>query len=378
MFEFLGGEPDGEPFAELWLGAHPTGPSTVETPAGKKALDELISSDQSGCLGSRVTARFGRLPYLVKLLAPARPLSMQVHPNPGMAQAGYAEEEKTGVPLAHPRRSFKDEHHKPEMVYALSRFEGLVGFRQREDVLLVLETLEGPLKPAAQALREAPPAAGMQPALEEILELTPDDIDLITETCRRLVKESPDQTVAAACQTVLELSGLYPDDVGTVMSLVLNRVVLQPGQLVFLGDGIPHAYLGGFGLELMANSDNVLRLGLTSKHIDIPAMLEALDFTSSGYRIESTPEDATTHIFRPPVEEFALSITITDRSDNGTTLLPGDGPRVLVCLEGSVQAHSESEPEGQHLTRGEAMFVGAAEGPITIDGQGAVAQAFVP
>jgi mannose-6-phosphate isomerase len=218
----------------------------------------------------------------------------------------------------------------------------------------------------------------MQPALEKILQLTPDDIDVITDACRRLARESPDQIVAAACQTTVELAGLYPGDVGTVMSLVLNRVVLEPGQLVFLGDGVPHAYLGGFGLELMANSDNVLRLGLTSKHIDIPAMLEALDFTSSGYSIESAPENATTHVFRPPVEEFALSLTITDRSDSDTIFLPGDGPRVLVCLEGTVRARSQADLEGQFLARGEALFIKASDGSITVDGHGTVAQAFVP
>lgn len=377
MLEFLGGEPDGTPFAELWLGAHPTGPATAETPTGITRLDEIIEADAATHLGHEVQANFGRLPYLLKLLAPARPLSMQVHPSPEMAKAGFHEEESRGVALTDPARSFKDEHHKPEMVYALSRFEGLVGFRTAAQVHKLLSRLKGPVTAALDALTCAPADDGLQSALRQLLELSPTDVDHIVSECRHLAATSSDAEERAAYGTVEELAGFYPGDVGAVVSLLLNRIVLEPGQLVFLGDGIPHAYLSGFGLELMANSDNVLRLGLTSKHLDSNAMLEALDFSSSGYDVESAPHDAVTHVFTPPVPEFALSISKPGNAGRPHNL-PGDGPRVLICVEGTIQATTDGKPQGLTLNRGESIFVSAADGPLTLKGSGTAAQAFVP
>lgn len=377
MLEFLGGEPDGTPFAELWLGAHPTGPSTAHTPAGNARLDEIIEADATTHLGHAVQAEFGRLPYLLKLLAPACPLSMQVHPSPEMAKAGFQDEEARGVPLTAPARSFKDEHHKPEMVYALSRFEGLVGFRTETQVHSLLSRLDGPVTPALHALTSSKQGTGLESALRQLLQLTPTDVDHVVAACRQLAATISDTEGRAAYSTVEELAGFYPGDVGAVVSLLLNRIVLEPGQLVFLGDGIPHAYLSGFGLELMANSDNVLRLGLTSKHLDSNAMLEALDFTSSGYDVESAPKGAVTHVFAPPVPEFALSISNPGNAD-GPHTLPGDGPRILICVEGTIQATIDGEPKGLTLNRGESIFIPAADGPVTIKGSGTAAQAFVP
>lgn len=377
MFEFLGGAPDGAPFAELWLGAHPTAPSTAHTPGGTAPLDEVIATDAAMQLGHRVHSQFGRLPYLLKLLAPARPLSMQVHPSPEMAQAGFREEESRGVPLTDPSRSFKDQYHKPEMVYALSRFEGLVGFRTKDQVHCLLSRLDGPVKAALDTLSVATGNASLQDALRQLLQLSPTEVDDVVAACRDRAATSTDAEERTAYSTVDELARCYPGDVGAVVSLLLNRVVLEPGQLVFLGDGIPHAYLSGFGLELMANSDNVLRLGLTSKHLDSNAMLEALDFASSGYDVASSPTGAMTHVFSPPVREFALSISRLKHAD-GPHTLPGDGPRVLICVEGTVQATTHGEPLGLGLNRGESIFIPAADGALTVIGSGTVAQAFVP
>lgn len=377
MFDFLGGEPDGAPFAELWLGAHPTGPSTVDTPAGTATLDAIIEAAPTLHLGNRVQTQFGRLPYLLKLLAPARPLSMQVHPRPAMAQAGFLDEETRGVPLTDPARSFKDEYHKPEMVYAISRFEGLVGFRTQARVENLLARLDEPVMAARDALASSAPGTGLENALRHLLQLSTTEVDQVVVACQHLAVAVSDPEERLAYGTVGELAGFYPGDVGAVISLLLNRVVLEPGQLVFLGDGIPHAYLSGYGLELMANSDNVLRLGLTSKHLDSNAMLEALDFTSSGYELESAPFDAVTHIFSPPVQEFALSVSRPSLADNSCRL-PGDGPRVLICLDGKIRVMTNEKPGGQDLNRGESIFVTADDGRVTVTGDGTVAQAFVP
>jgi len=378
MFEFLGTTPDGVPFAELWLGAHPTGPATTQTRDGlRHRLDHLIAADTERTLGNHVTSRFGQLPYLVKLLAPARPLSMQVHPNRKMASAGYHEEERRGVPLDDPLRSFKDEHNKPEMVYAITHFEGLVGLRDRDEVLLLLETVAGPLTPAADALRDEPGEQGLRSALELILGLEIPQLTEVLQTARHLSEFHTHHGIQEACSTVVELAQLYPKDIGAVVSLMLNKVRLQPGQLVFLADGVPHAYLGGFGLEIMGNSDNVLRLGMTTKHVDVPATLQALNFNSSGFSVETAPSDQVTHVFEPPAPEYALSITRAHLAPNETTILPGRGPRILVGLSGELTVTTESN-EHQSLSRGQALFIPAEESVISASGCGSLAQAFVP
>ncbi|WP_181762502.1 mannose-6-phosphate isomerase, class I [Pseudarthrobacter sp. B4EP4b] len=377
MFDFLDTSPDGDPFAELWLGAHPTGPATVEGPYGPEPLNHVLAEDPTQHLGEAVASTFGQLPYLVKLLAPSRPLSMQVHPNRKMAAAGYRDEERRGVPLDDPRRSFKDEYNKPEMVYAITHFEGLVGFRPQEEVALLLQAVGGPLSAAFTALRLAPEEQGMRAALEQLLDLGLEDIREVLKTTGQL-ESHPDTVIRAACSTVNELAHLYPGDIGAVISLMLNRVRLQPGQLVFLADGVPHAYLGGFGLEIMGNSDNVLRLGLTSKHIDIPSMLQALDFGSSGFEVETAPSYQVTHVFEPPTPEYALSITRPHLASGSTAVLPGAGPRVLVCLGGQVRAATGTDQQGAVLTRGASLFVPAGEGEISASGCGVLAQAFVP
>ncbi|MET4538520.1 mannose-6-phosphate isomerase [Arthrobacter bambusae] len=377
MPEFLGTHPDGKPFAELWLGAHPTGPSTISGPTGTEGLDEWVARDRLGNLGQRVDAAFGRLPYLVKLLAPAKPLSIQVHPTRELAAKGFREEERQGIPLDDPQRTFKDTNNKPEMVYAISHFEGLAGFRPRHQIALLLGEIAGPLSPARDQLA-VPGEQGMRLMLETLVGLSPEDIQAVLEVAASLSLTHPHPVVRAACDTVGELANAYPGDVGTVVSLVLNRVRLAPGESMFLADGVPHAYLGGFGLEVMANSDNVLRLGLTSKHIDIEAMLGAVDFSSSGVDVTPGPVNAATHAFRPPVPDFALSITRPERSGEGCATVPASGPRILVCLDGTVTVRTQDSADSRAISRGQSLFIQADEGGITVEGPGTIAQAFVP
>jgi mannose-6-phosphate isomerase len=377
MFRFLGKDPDGESFAELWFGAHPLAPSTVVTASGPIGLDEAIAQDQEMHLGDKVKDHFGRLPYLVKLLAPLRPLSIQVHPDPAFAAEGFQAENSLGLPTSHVQRSFKDEHHKPEMVFAITSFEGLAGFRPLVEVALIFEALGKPVGRAYEAAC-SDPKGSLRTYLEYLLHLSAEEIDQVAQKCRELAISHPHPVIKAACKTVDELSTLYPGDVGAVVSLLLNRVILRPGQILFIADGVPHAYLGGFGLEVMANSDNVLRLGLTNKHIDIPSTLKALDFTSSGYKVETAPVGAVTHIFRPPVTEFALSISYPHRAFGGEVELPGAGPRILVCLEGAITAWTHDRTEQRQLVQGEASFVGANEGQVYVSGSGAIAEVFVP
>ncbi|NQD89938.1 mannose-6-phosphate isomerase, class I [Paenarthrobacter sp. CM16] len=377
MPEFLGTDSDGKPFAELWLGAHPTGPSSITGPAGTEGLDHWVARDRLGNLGHRVDAAFGRLPFLVKLLAPAKPLSIQVHPTRELAANGYLEEERQGVPLDDPRRTFKDTNNKPEMVYAISQFEGLAGFRPRQEIALFLGEIAGPLEPARDLLG-VPGEQGMRLMLEALVGLSPEDIWTVLGIAASLSLTHPHPLVRTACATVGELANTYPGDVGTVVSLVLNRVCLAPGESMFLADGVPHAYLGGFGLEVMANSDNVLRLGLTSKHIDIDAMLGAVDFSSCSVDVASAPISAATHIFQPPVPDFALSITRPERASTGFVDLPGSGPRILVCLDASVRVKAQASADIMAITRGQSLFIPDNQGGIRVSGPGTIALAFVP
>ncbi|TDT74650.1 mannose-6-phosphate isomerase type 1 [Arthrobacter sp. AG258] len=382
MFDFLESEADGEPFAELWFGAHPTGPSTVHTEGGATTLDQLIAISPGSHLGQRVHSEFGRLPYLLKLLAPARPLSLQVHPDPLLARAGYEDEQSRGIALSDPRRTFKDQHHKPEMVFALSRFEGLVGFRGQAEAARLLEGLGGTVRPACEALRSSPSGQAMRAALELLLRLPAAEVEQAVARCRTMTTSGSDPAAPTAYSTVDELAAFYPGDVGALISLLLNRVVLEPGQLVFLGAGVPHAYLSGFGLELMANSDNVLRLGLTSKHVDSDAMFESVDFGTSGYELQSVPEGAATHVFTPPVPDFALAVCRTGISSGLPVELPGRGPRILICLDGelrvSTSTGAQEHAQEQALKRGEAVYVPASAGTLIVTGGGSAAQAFVP
>lgn len=378
MFKFLGKEPDGGPFAELWLGAHPLAPAAINTAAGPRGLDELIAENQAEHLGERVSNEFGSLPYLVKLLAPARPLSIQVHPDQTLAAAGFRHENDQGIPVLDRHRNFKDEHHKPEMVYAITPFEGLAGFRPVQEVALVLGAIGEPLRAAYSVVASSGPEGSLKEPLEHLLNLNAEQINQVTQRCKELAIHHPHPVINAASRTVAELSVAYPGDVGSVLSLLLNRILLEPGQLLFIADGVPHAYLGGFALEVMANSDNVLRLGLTNKHIDIPSTLEALDFNSSGCEIETRPSESITHIFRPPADEFALSISRPHRSIEDEVELPGDGPRILVCLEGAISVSTQQDACSMKLLQGDVSFLSANEGKASISGEGLIAEVFVP
>ncbi|MCU1437129.1 MAG: Mannose-6-phosphate isomerase, class [Naasia sp.] len=377
MARFLGTEPDGEPFAELWLGAHPSAPSTVLHEDGsREPLDVLLAANAAELLGDRATAQHGeRLPFLMKLLAPGRPLSMQVHPSPEVAQRGFAAEEAAGVPLGSALRSFSDPFHKPEMVYALTAFEGLVGFREPAGAADLLAGFDHePLAALGRELAADTGSAGLRRTIFELLDLGRYDLDIAVEESALRALTHPDANARAAYATVGELAGWYPGDAGAVISLLLNRVHLQPGELVFLGDGVPHAYLSGFGLELMANSDNVFRLGLTSKRVDAEAMVDSLDLTAVGVHVEAAA--GPQHTFAPDVTEFAL--TVARVTDGAPAVLPERGPRVVLCTEGRIRVVDERSGDSTELMRGEAGFVTATANALRVEGSGALALAFVP
>ncbi|TDD64478.1 mannose-6-phosphate isomerase, class I [Actinomadura darangshiensis] len=346
----LGVEPDGRPQAELWVGAHPAAPSSV---AGTP-LDVLIERDPAGMLGAPSTGRFGAsLPYLLKVLAVEKPLSLQVHPTTAQAEAGFAREEAQGIPVDDYSRTYKDPFHKPEMVCALTDFHGLCGFRDPAETADLLESLTvAELRPWIGTLRDEPPAQALQTVLTQMLDETSRPIQAAVEP--------------ALTGVYADIARAYPGDPGILAALLLNHVRLKPGQALFLDAGVPHAYLGGLTIEVMANSDNVLRCGLTGKHIDVPELMRVVEFApTTPDRIEPT---ADLH-YQAAAEEFTLARhDLTEDPD----VLPTGLPQTLLCVEG--EAHLTTD-RTLTLNRGEAAFIPAAAPAASLTGNGTLYRA---
>lgn len=387
IHELLGSTPDGRPAAELWLGAHRSAPSTVLDAAPGAStegvsLADLVQSDPEGMLGRRVADTFGpRLPYLLKVLAADRALSLQVHPRPHHARAGFNRENLDGLPHGSPDRSFHDDQHKPEMVVALSQFEGLVGFRTPRAVLSLLDGLDGPLVATVrEVLSSDRSARGIRTAFTGLVASrhdagTPAALEVSLESVRRrLHAGSPYER---ADRTVMLLAEQHPGDPGALVSLLLNRVTLEPGESLFIPAGVVHAYVSGLGIEVMASSDNVLRAGLTSKRVDEAALVECAVFEPSGPTVPTVTtsgDRGQLHTYRVPVEEFGL--VVADVDEDEVLTFPSDGPRIVLCLDGKAVLHGGDED--LVLARGESAFVPHRTGPLHVGGHGHVVCVWTP
>ncbi|WUR82368.1 mannose-6-phosphate isomerase, class I [Streptomyces phaeochromogenes] len=359
----LGVEPTGEPQAEMWMGAHPGAPSrTLRGP-----LTEVIDEAPEKELGPAAVAKFGpRLPFLLKLLAAGAPLSLQVHPDLAQAREGYEDEERRGVPIDAPHRNYKDANHKPELICALTEFDGLCGFRAPAEAADLLAALDvDSLKPYVDLLHAHPEEAALREVLTAVLSADREQMAAtVTEAaaaCARL---------GGAHAPYADLAHHYPGDPGVIAAMLLNHVRLQPGEALFLGAGVPHAYLNGLGVEIMANSDNVLRCGLTPKHVDVPELLRIVRFEASDpgvLRPEASPDGE--EVYETPIDEFRLSryALVAGAPVHDLTL---GTPQILLCTAGSVQA-------GEHaLGPGRSVFVPAGE-KAEVSGDGTVFRATV-
>lgn len=360
---FLGNSSDEGPVAEVWIGTHPLGPS--------------VAIDQSGTEAA-LTEVVGDLPYMVKLLAADRPLSLQVHPSRAQAEVGYAAEEAAGIALDAPERVYKDRNHKPEMVYALSTFDSLIGFRPTAEILRVLSALGTPLtERLADDLRKDPGFAGIVRRVEWLLSGEPDanQVREVVEACRSLAALGMD--IKRAYATVGEIAEYYPEDIGVVISLMLNRMTLQPGEAAYLGTGVMHAHLKGLCVEVMANSDNVLRAGLTPKHIDRAGLVTCL---SDGMaRIARVTPDfvGDTEVYSPAHVDFALAVTqISHAAPDGVELV-GTPNSVVICTGGEVVVRTAAGDKAR-LARGESIFLGPEDSRAVVLGLGEIVQAYVP
>ncbi|WP_018567003.1 mannose-6-phosphate isomerase, class I [Streptomyces sp. PsTaAH-124] len=359
----LGVEPSGEPQAEMWMGAHPGAPSRT----GRGTLAAVIDADPERELGAEAVARFGpRLPFLLKLLAAGAPLSLQVHPDLDQAREGYADEERRGVPADAPQRNYKDANHKPELICALTEFDGLCGFRAPAEAAALLAALDvDSLKPYVDLLRARPEEAALREVLTAILTADPAEMArTVGEAATACARLGGDHAPYAG------IAHHYPGDPGVLAAMLLNHVRLQPGEALFLGAGIPHAYLNGLGVEIMANSDNVLRCGLTPKHVDVPELLRIVRFEAADpgvLRPEAAPDGE--EVYETPIDEFRLSRYVLPEGAPARDLTLAT-PQILLCTAGSVRAGEEE------LTPGQSVFVPAAE-KAEVSGTGTLFRATV-
>ncbi len=353
--------PADRPHAELWVGAHPDEPSLL---ADGRPLDKAIATEPDALLGARVADRFGaRLPFLLKVLAADSPLSLQAHPTMEQAQAGYAAEEAAGIPREDPTRTFKDPCHKPELLLALTTFEALCGFRPIEGSLHCLAKLEVPeLKPTIAALARG----GLRSVILQLLTLDPEPrtqlVEAVAASASRFV-EAGDPEFINTYTWAVRLAAAYPGDPGVVISLMCNHLKLSPGEAVFLPAGNLHAYLSGAGIEVMASSDNVLRGGLTGKHVDLAALNEVHEFTDGRIPVLQPVPGPGGLRYPVPVDDFDL--TRAEVRDDEPATLTTPGPQVVLCTEGrAVLASADGELV---LEKGRSAFVPAGA-PVSARG----------
>jgi mannose-6-phosphate isomerase len=372
--------PAAHPEAELWLGANPGDPSWLEETGGGVSLLQAVRDDPEGQLGAAVRARFGdALPFLLKVLAADEPLSLQAHPSAEQAAEGYQREERLGIPVNSPVRNYRDASHKPELLVALHQFEALAGFRPAAKTIELLQALAvSDLDPFIDLLNDQSDADGLRALFTTWITAPQPDIDvLVTAVLDGAIAylSCGAKEFAAEAKTVLELGERYPGDAGVLAALLLNRITLGPGEGIYLSAGNLHAYLRGVGLEVMANSDNVLRGGLTPKHVDVPELLRVLNFnptTESELRVD-TQSDGLASFYDTPTAEFAASMLtlgadwVGHEVDAPSRHGAPQGPQILLCIDGATAVHGKSG--ALTLTRGTAAWVAADDGPIRLVAQ---------
>ncbi len=375
--------PSNHPEAELWLGAHPGDPARVITESGSESLLEVLHREPERELGRENLEAFGeRLPFLLKLLAAEEPLSLQAHPSAVQAEEGFRRENALGVPMESPIRNYKDGSHKPELVVALSRFEALAGFREPTRTVKLLRALAvDELEPYIGLLEGQPDSDGLRALFTTWITLPSTVLGTLLPAvlagCITYVAHH-DAEFVTEIRTALELSEAYPGDAGVLAALLLNRVTLEPGQGLFLAAGNLHAYLHGLAVEITANSDNVLRGGLTPKHVDVAELLRVLDFVGADIEVldpaqSSGRSGSGRYEYVTPAPEFRL--TRLEFDSNSTDLVvEAGGPRILICTEGAVTATCGADT--LDLDPGRAARIAAGEPVVHLSGRTPTAQVF--
>jgi mannose-6-phosphate isomerase len=366
--------PGGGPLAELWMGAHPSAPSKTIVDGAKIGLDELIARSPRETLGESVADNFGNsLPFLFKVLSAGTPLSIQAHPSKRKAQLGFERENLGGIPVDAAERNYRDPNHKPEMAVALTRFEFICGFRPIEEIIENMRLVApGEFERALERLERDPSHVelsvffyGLMSADERAHEgfLASASKGIVSALDSGKVPERSE----GAFRWALRIMEFFPGDIGAILPLLLNHTVLEPGQAAFIAPGELHAHLAGTCLEIMANSDNVIRGALTKKFIDLPELVSVLSFKHELLQPVSpspvAPYEEAYPVFVPDFRISKISIGPGDRyvrsSRGPEILLCGSGAAEIGCTGGKLGREDAKSSESLVLKRGEAAFVAA-------------------
>lgn len=355
----------GTPIAEMWLGAHPRSSSRILVGEQLIPLNIAIEADPERHLGKAIDIYSKRLPYLFKVLAAAKPLSIQLHPDKQTAGEGFDKENALGIALDDPKRTYKDDNHKPELICALTPFMMLCGFRPYYEITSILEafSLEKALQSAANFIHK-PSSFSLKLLYSELMHLQPEDIKQLVEQ-KMFAARAVNTLQNDIIETCHTLQQFFPDDVGVLAPLFLNIITLKPGEALFLKAGVLHSYIHGVGLELMANSDNVIRGGLTDKYIDLDALFSIADFSEYQTRILNPFTRQGVASYPSPTPEFQL-VTIT--VEGNFTFPINRSPHIILVLEGTAYI-----PELGELSIGEAAYYPASELSIAMDGKARIA-----
>jgi mannose-6-phosphate isomerase len=370
--------PEHKTQAELWMGAHPKAPSWVQHNGQWVSLQELIAKNPVDILGKKVAENFNnRLPYLFKVLAAAKPLSIQVHPDLHQAREGFQRENAQKIPLDAPNRNYRDDNHKPECICALTRFWALSRFRKISGILSYFEKLNlQQLEAELADFKKRPTVDGLKRFYTSLMTLGMD-------RQKRIVDEALGQAQGFEAEDpvfkwMLRLADDYPDDIGVLTPILLNLICLEPGQAIFLDAGELHAYLEGLGIELMANSDNVLRGGLTPKHVDAAELLRVLKFEDRDITLLKPGKSVANELVYPsPAAEFVLSVITLNKA--ATYQSPKDrSVEILICTRGKATIFDRHDRTETQLQQGASAVVPAAVEGYSIKGEGTCYKAGVP
>ena len=372
-------QPSDGPQAELWMGAHPKAPSKVYLSEQWQNLDRVIRDDPVAILGVEVSRHYGnQLPYLFKVLAAGQPLSIQAHPGKQQAIRGFERENDQGIPLTAGHRNYKDSNHKPECICALTPFWGMCGFRPVDDMLALMRMVWPSTNHIdLDRFGLVSPNPSLQPFFEFLMTMAPGKR-------KQLIRHVTTAAVPLAGQYVefgwvVRLNRHYPDDIGVLSPILLNLFCLEPEQALFLPAGQLHAYLDGMGIEIMANSDNVLRGGLTSKHVDSTELLKILDF-------QPRPLEPLSAVCMGPGEyrypsdagEFVLTrLRVVDGQRHVSQSLEIPSPHILLCTQGEAFIQWNEGGSDMVLPQGQSALVPASLAGYTVSGNATLYRASV-
>lgn len=374
--------PCEKPQAEMWLGAHPSASSMALMDNMQIPLNELIKKDIKGTLGMSVADKFSNsLPFLLKVLAAAKPLSIQAHPDKEQARRGFRRENSKEIPFDSPNRNYKDQNHKPELICALTPLWALKGFRRNKDIIELMDKLDASaIGLKTDLLKNQPGKEGLKSFFSSLLTMDKERQNHVVEKIMGIVKGM--ETSEHAFEWMKRICKEYPGDIGVLSPLFLNVVSLKPTEAMYIASGELHGYLEGAGLELMANSDNVIRGGLTPKHIDVTELIDILEFTPHEPKI-IRPEHIGNNeaVYRTGNDEFMLSVISLQGGAREGSIYRGPGLRnaeIIICTAGKARVEDIRKGDILDVSRGMSLFIPASVEGYIINGEATIYKATAP